>query len=481
MSRPTVVALVAVLALCGVASVVAFVLVWSSAGPDHPDAWHPAVAELAAFVEDERRVPFEHPVHVNLLSAEQYRAEVTSAGPVDVDDPAPADEAGFYRALGLLEGSPDLVQASEQLWAEGTAAYYDGETEQIYVNTGAETLDGSADQLPVELRVVVVHELAHALQHQVLDPDVLAGWDDDSEAYAARLAVIEGDATLVEQAYVDTLDDASYDELLGADMESFERMEAASDPSVPELWPLLFDLPYRFGPAWSALELDRAGAKGVFLAMSDDLPTTRDLLGLVTDPSERARPSEVEPPASRDGDEELWSDRFGVFGWLVPLAAYGDPAALADTLAGWNGDAMRLVRDRSDRVCVLATVALVDDAAAQRFADAVQRWFEQLPADADADSVRTGRSIELVTCDPGPDARIEAPNDTASVLGVLEVRNDVVASLVVWEGQTLDAARCYADELVERFGDRLSTDEQLYDSTEFMDVATELSERCELS
>ena len=38
-------------------------------GPGHPDEWDPRVADLAAFVEDERGLDFDHPVYVDFLTA----------------------------------------------------------------------------------------------------------------------------------------------------------------------------------------------------------------------------------------------------------------------------------------------------------------------------------------------------------------------------------------------------------------------------
>src|SRR5687768_1265701 len=45
---------------------------------DHPDEWDPRVADIAAFVEDERGLDFDHPVFVDFLSAEEYTEASTS-------------------------------------------------------------------------------------------------------------------------------------------------------------------------------------------------------------------------------------------------------------------------------------------------------------------------------------------------------------------------------------------------------------------
>src|SRR5690606_26121335 len=47
-------------------------------GVDHPDAWDPRVADLAAFVEDARGLAYDHPVHVDFLTPEEYTEATTT-------------------------------------------------------------------------------------------------------------------------------------------------------------------------------------------------------------------------------------------------------------------------------------------------------------------------------------------------------------------------------------------------------------------
>ena len=72
------------------------------AGPDHPDEWDPRVADLAAFVEEERGHEFDHPVYVDFLTPAEYTAITTE------DDGGPSEEverADFDDYAGQLRGA----------------------------------------------------------------------------------------------------------------------------------------------------------------------------------------------------------------------------------------------------------------------------------------------------------------------------------------------------------------------------------------
>src|SRR5690606_30912447 len=100
----------------------------------HPDRWDERVAPLVSFVERTRGLRFEHPVSVYFLTPAQYRHAIVTAS----DDPVSGDDGdavsgtadderalGVQRALGLVEGAPDLEAAAADLGATGTLAYYD--------------------------------------------------------------------------------------------------------------------------------------------------------------------------------------------------------------------------------------------------------------------------------------------------------------------------------------------------------------------
>ena len=118
-----------------VAVVTAIVLPGDDDGVTHPDDWDARVLDLVNFVEDDRGLLYEHPVTIDFLTAEEYTAgilERDEAADEDVEDLDQA-EAGC-RAMGLVTGDVDLVEALHAVRDEGTLAYYDQDEDRIIIH-----------------------------------------------------------------------------------------------------------------------------------------------------------------------------------------------------------------------------------------------------------------------------------------------------------------------------------------------------------
>ena len=245
-------AMAAALALVG-ASAVAGAVVFDG-GPIYPERWDPRVAEIARFVEEERGHTYRHPVRVYFLAPDRYR-EIAGGGP---DEAAPTDEereysentVAEYRALGLMEGDPDLLAANETMQDSGTLAFYSPEDDVVNVR--------GTDITPA-MRVTLAHELTHALQDQYFDLSPIGDAATADESGAAR-AIVEGDAVSVEDAYVAAMSDE--------DRADYER-ESSSDSDaadtdlgdVPAVLQVLFGSYYAVGNAF--VEFWQADPSGV--------------------------------------------------------------------------------------------------------------------------------------------------------------------------------------------------------------------------
>jgi len=83
------------------------------------------------------------------------------------DDLPPAELAGAqsaYRLFGLIPESLDLRRYMIDLLTEQVAGYFDPDSNALYV---------PSDIDPSQARLVISHELVHALQHQYLNLDSL--------------------------------------------------------------------------------------------------------------------------------------------------------------------------------------------------------------------------------------------------------------------------------------------------------------------
>jgi hypothetical protein len=400
-------------------------------GDDHPSEWDPRVADLAAFVERERGLEFDHPVHVDFLTAEEYSAETTS------DESALLDEerteldrqAGELRALGVASGEVDLFTAFNQVADGGTLAFYDPFDERVRVR---------GTELTVGTEVTVVHELTHALQDQHFDLEGLFDEElDDSSATAYR-ALIEGDALRVEDAYVAGVltpeEQTAYDDEFAAELDASE--DATAD--VPPFISAAVGAPYALGRPFVLLLLNEGGNGAVDDAFVTR-PTTEEHL---LDPlsfleGDGAELLEVGEP---DGVEVVDDGHFGAIGWYLFLAERIDPKQAFDAALGWGGDGYLSYTD-DDTACVRAAFVGDTDADEAEMAAALDDWVAAMPG-GEAERLDTDGHPGLRSCDPGPDVDLELTGRTEDSLFLPSLWGYLVADA----SSQLDAepSRCYA-------------------------------------
>ena len=88
-----------------------------------------------------------------------------------------------YRLFRMLPPELDLEQLLIELLSEQVVGFYDPQTDTLYVVAGAEQL---------ELRLIVAHELVHALQAQYAPLDSILTSRGDNDRRSAAQAVFEG-------------------------------------------------------------------------------------------------------------------------------------------------------------------------------------------------------------------------------------------------------------------------------------------------
>jgi hypothetical protein len=233
----------------------------------YPAAWDVDVAPLAAFVENERGLKFEHPVYVDFLPEDEFVA-LFETGEADLALESAADDAVAADARALseiidaagLSASYDPVADQETLSQVSTLGFYDPSIDRIAVR---------GDDLTPAVRTVLVHELTHALQDQWYELET--GGPDDLQLRA----VIEADAMRIEDKYLETLPEADRDEAV-TDNSADETTDAAL-ASVP--WPLVdqSQAPYVLGPNFIQRILDDGG-EDALAAVFENPPTSEELL-----------------------------------------------------------------------------------------------------------------------------------------------------------------------------------------------------------
>lgn len=206
---------------------------------DLPPEMRQQIAELIGTTEELRGLAFLRPPTIVVVTPEELEARVRVSIEEDVED-VPADEA-LLKLLGLLDGEVDLLQLYLDLYGEQVGGFYDGDTGELVVP--------AEDSFSSYQKSTLVHELTHALTDQRFGfNDAYERLIDEDRFDEAMgfLPVIEGDASLTELFYIQSLavdeQQALLRELFAADSAVFDGAPAYLQNS------LIF--PYREGLAF---------------------------------------------------------------------------------------------------------------------------------------------------------------------------------------------------------------------------------------
>ena len=402
-------------------------------GKDYPDEWDPRVLDLVGFVEDNRDLFFKHPVLVEFLTAEEYSDRVgTEESELTDEDKESIDRSeATFRAFGLLHGETDLFEASNTLVDEGTLAFYSPASESIVVR---------GTEVDVPLQVTLVHELTHALQDQHFDLERMQDVETTGEEFASR-AVIEGDASRIEDMYVDGL---SAEELAEYEADQPETPEDAGLGDVPAALLAFFGAPYQFGAPFVGIgEADGAGGVD---ALFEDPPTSDEHLFDPYSYRTGDAPAPLDALDAPDDLDAIEQSDFGAIALYVMLAERIDPRVALQAVDGWRGDAY-VSYERDDQLCVAVRFVTDTGADFEQLSSALTLWDEAMPADA-VSVDRSDDEVGFEACDPGVDGTLPLTGNGAKGLVFAEVRAYEYRKAV--ESGLDDAdARCYSQKVID--------------------------------
>jgi hypothetical protein len=362
----------------------------------HPDRWDPRVVDLAAFVENERGLRFDHPVSVDFLTAEQYsqRTRVDESELTSGDRRMIEEGTAPLRALGLVPADFDPVESANDLSDTATVAFYDPLTERIAVR---------GTDMTTDLRVTLAHELVHVLQDQHFDlEDMLEEVDPTGDQLTGYLALIEGDATRIQQAYVRSLPTDERDGYLDdADQSSGAAEEQLG--AIPGVLVAMEGAPYTLGP-WLVELIAADGGNDAVDEAFDDPPTTTEQMVDPRSYFSGQSAHDVAAPTVPSGGERIGQDdSLGALPLFLLLSERIDPLDALSAVDGWGGDAY-VVYDRGGKTCM--DLAVEGDSArdGEELLGAFQAWASAGPT-GDA-QVRSDSGLAVVsTCEPGAGTR----------------------------------------------------------------------------
>ena len=329
-----------------------------------PPVLAPLPAELAKSLPDLKRsaeeyrgLRFRREVPSGLLSGPALRREVDRQMAEDMPPGALASLGAALKAFGLAPETMDLAAYYPQLLASQIAAFYDPDRKYLAV---VDLGRGEDEEVEKELgpafaararEGVLVHELTHALQDQAFDMTRYERTDPLSDADAARLALVEGDAT---ETMMDFLMGKKIEDLPGAAelMGAMPDDLTAAAPGFPgsremaaaPAWfrdSLLFS--YLRGFRFAVAVRQRGGQKLLDYAFEKDPPRSSEQVlhpekwyGRRDDPVVLALPdlAPLLPAARKVAEGEL-----GEEGIRILLAGpLGGAEVASAPAAGWGGD-----------------------------------------------------------------------------------------------------------------------------------------------
>jgi hypothetical protein len=398
-----------------------------------PKNWDPRLAPIAHRDEQIHALKYKHPVPVRFLSDAAFKKLVVGSASSDTAGRAEIGrEAATFRALGFIGGKVDLFQVTKQADEAGVLAFYDFDKKEIVVR--GTTLD-------VSHRATLAHELVHVLQDQHFDIRKIekrAGEDEVRRggSVGAMLALIEGDANRVRDAYLKALSAAErkqYDREQTAEGRAFGQATAGVPPFVQ----LLFAAPYELGPFTIRMLLADGGNARVNAALTGPTPTSADFVqaGLIAPP-----PPNLPAPVTVDGEVTAGTpESFGAFELYVMLATRGsaaDALTAADAVLGGRAQGLR----RDGTYCYRAALATRDVPAANFVVGRLQQWAKSAMG---AFVQRDGTRVTFTACDPGSKA-VGASKEKLEAAELLLGARSGIAVGIAEGGAKPEVARCVA-------------------------------------
>jgi len=357
------------------------------------------VRRMMPVVAQAAQLSFKREPVVLRRSREQVRDYVIHK--LDQDLP-PAELDGVQTALQMFGLIPDTLQLRPtliDLLTEQIAGYYDPDSGALYI---------PADIEPFQLRVVVSHELVHALQDQYIRLDSIITQKRRNDRRSAAQAILEGQATF---AQIPVLMPEQRPESLPLGWFWEQRVVAARQQaqmaqfaSAP-LWlreGLIF--PYLGGADFVVwFRRNRPGA-----SLLDAMPTSTEQILHPDRYAAGDEPTDV-VFAAPVPDSVRYEDGLGEFETRLLLQQHlGDETEAALLASGWDGDRYQVLGSAQGGDALVWYSVWDDPRAADRFAQGLERAWKKRrtggPSDRRTDIVRLtveGRPVVRLVDAPG--------------------------------------------------------------------------------
>jgi hypothetical protein len=292
------------------------------------------------------------PLKKSLRSREEIRAYVIKQMNEEKTLAERYAGARSAEAFGLIPKGFNLDAFMVNVLTEQVEGLYDPKTREFYI------ADWSALS---EQRMVMAHELTHALEDQHFQIEAwLKAARPNEDAELARDAVLEGSAMV---AMIDYL-------MLGTgrslkDLPEFDPSmligDLGSTPTLQKAPPFIKDaliFPYLGGLTFSAVILKDSGWSGLPALFEKPPVSTQQILHPALYRSGRIPQSVTLPPLEKllgSGWTKLDENVMGEFGWKEVLKEFLDGPRAKSLAASWDGDKYVLYEEKQSKRLILVT------------------------------------------------------------------------------------------------------------------------------
>jgi hypothetical protein len=364
-----------------------------------PSITRPDTASLSATdsilqsVSRLRELEIKRPVKSGLKTKDEIEQSVIR----DMDEETSPEEFAAttktLTKLGLVPKEFRLRDFIVKLLREQVAGFYEPKSQEFFL----------AAWLPIaEQKIVMAHELMHALQDQHFNLRRFEHWPKgDSDAEMAAHALVEGEATIVMYQYAAEKDHMDFDvtrmeSLTRRMLEQSGEMDRALYPvlsSAPSVLREGLQFPYIYGIGFVQEILKHRSWKGVNRSY-DRLPTSTEQIihperFLFRDEPVKIKIADLQS-ALGPKFRKIDTDVNGEFGYQILLGEFIDKREARLAAEGWGGDCYELYEDAGTGSLILAQYTTWDRAVdAKEFFDLyskriLKRYNAKSPSDLNA-------------------------------------------------------------------------------------------------
>jgi hypothetical protein len=334
--------------------------------------------EIEDQVAAERGLPAKERIEPAVLSQAEAKARLKAQFEKDNPPDKIAVTEETLKALGLLPADASLSDLSVDMLGSQVAGFYDPASREMVVVSKSGSI-GAAE------KVTFAHEFTHALQDQSFG---LEGIDVDAvgqgDRSLARLALVEGDATLVMTRWLaDHLTPAELGDLLNVDPGAQAQLER-----LPAILRETLLFPYQQG----LIFVNDIWARGGWAAVDAAFGRLPDSTEQILHPEKyqaREMPAEVvlDAGALAKAMGPGWSatpeDTLGEFQLSIWLRENGVKALDAQAAAaGWGGDRLEYIRGPNGAYALVLSTTWDTVADAGQFHEAAVQAAMRLPGSA---------------------------------------------------------------------------------------------------